>query len=160
MHLRVKNDERQMPERRTSGPEHVTLWMGRCGVGRDGHVAHRPGPAQHGQHADAPGWELGTHHHRHHYLFAAVLAAVCVTHYMACRQGKQNWISIPGGWTKNHAYATGRSESQGVPPGYGPHCHCFSDFRWAVFARHCCPTIALNIGKCENIYEKAPESGS
>lgn len=78
MHLCVKNDVRQMPKRRASDTEHG---------------ARNPGPGARDSdwgrtrgRAAAPGWELRTHHHRHHYLFAAV----CATHYMACRQGKQN----------------------------------------------------------------------
>jgi len=38
---------------------------------------------------------------RHHLCCFVV---VCASHYMACRQGKHNWISMAS--VKNHAYAT------------------------------------------------------
>lgn len=126
MHLRVKNDERQMPERRTSDPEHVTLWMGRCGVGSDGHVAQRAGSASR-QTLQGGNWE--------HIIIAIIiflpLCSPLFVLLITWRVDKANKIELAyqaGEQKITHTPPAGASPRD-VPPGYGPHCHCSSDFR-------------------------------
>lgn len=127
---------------------------GRAGQGRAGHVAEffQRG-VQHIFHCCPQTWSktrifpsfsstytTSSCSPRHHLCCFVV---VCATHYMACRQGKHNWISMAS--VKNHAYAT---------PAAAPiRCR----YPWMITRSSgplalppsavCCPTIALNAMK-------------
>lgn len=66
---------------------------------------------------------------------------VCATHYMACRQGKHNWISMAS--VKNHAYATPAAATNAVPHRWLRSFGLLAVPPSAVW----CPTIALNAMK-------------